>query len=52
MVADLDALLSRVNILGGLTLALRPNEMYLAENPSSPEPVRDSIASSGLLRGA
>ena len=51
MVADLDALLSRVNILGGLTLALRPNEMYLAENPSSPEPVRDSIASSGLLRG-
>ena len=51
IVADLDALLSRVNILGGLTAPLRPNEMFLAENPSSPEPVRDSIASSGLLRG-
>ena len=44
IVADLDALLSRVNILGGLTAPLRPNEMFLAENPSSPEPVRDSIA--------
>ena len=50
ILADLDTLLSRVNVLGGLTPPLRPNELFLAENPSSPEPVRDSIAASGLLR--
>ena len=50
MLADLDAVLSRVNILGGLTPPLRPNELFLAENPSTPQPVRDSIAESGLLR--
>ena len=51
LLVDLDNILGHLNVLGGLTIALRPNELFIAEDTSTPKPVRESITTSGIVSG-
>ena len=51
LIADLEIILGHLNVVGGPIAAILPNELFIAENASTPKPVRDSIGASGLVLG-